>query len=144
MRRDRIRRLDFSRRHRDVHQPALHAPREAGLGQQPLRLALVRSGELEVHPAPGASPQQLDLDLADAAAHLEHGRALDPPRLEVRHDPLRRFVEPALAIALRHPPRDALAEEAVAAPRITTARHVALTSSRMGPSRLQRAKAVAG
>src|SRR4051794_40374067 len=102
--------------------------RETGLRRGKLNTS---RRELEVHRPPGAALQQLDLDLADATADLEHGRALDPARLEERHDPPRGLVEPPLAVALRDPARELLPEEGVTAARVTAARHRRPTSSRL-------------
>src|SRR4029453_13931963 len=95
----------------------------AGLVEEPYRLLVIGGRELEVDGAGGAPLQELDLDLADSAADLEDGRALDPPLLEKRNHPPRRLVEPLLSIALRGSPGEAWREEPVTAARIAAARH---------------------
>ena len=110
---------------RDVLQAPLGTAFETVLPQQLRRLLVVAGRQLEVHRARGAALEQLDLDLADAAADLEHGRALEAARLEERDHPPRRLVETALAVPLRHPARELLVEEAVAPARVAAAGHAA-------------------
>src|SRR6188472_745391 len=72
----------------------------------------------------GCAPlEQLDLDLADAAADLEHARSRDPALLEERNHSPGGLVETALAVALGHPASEPGTEELVAASRVTAARH---------------------
>ena len=91
----------------DVMDPALDAPVDARLPREPRGFLIVAGRELEVHGALGAALEQLELDLADAAAHLEHRRALETAALQERHDLPPGPVEPVLAVALGHAPREA-------------------------------------
>jgi hypothetical protein len=120
---DHVERLDTLRIDGDVLQAPLRALLEPCLSQEPLRLPLVGWGELEVHCPDGAALQQLDLDLADAAADLEYGRTLDPALLEKLDDPPRRLVKTPLSVALRNAASKAGREEPVAAARIAATRH---------------------
>src|SRR5204863_5499896 len=96
---------------------------EARLAEEDRRVLVVRGRELEVDGAPGAPPQELDLDLADPPADLEHGRALDPALLEELDHPPGGLVETALPIPRRHAPREARPEEPIAAARVAAATH---------------------
>ena len=120
---DHIGGLDVGRVGGDVVEAPLRTLLEAVLLKEPCPLLLVPGGELEVDGARRASLQELDLQLADAAADLEDARSLDPVLLEERHHALRCLVDPVLAIALgrtgSHPRR----EERVAATRVAAARH---------------------
>jgi hypothetical protein len=107
----------------DVVQPPLDAVLHPGLAREARRLGVIGGRELEVDGAPGAPAQQLEPDLSDPAADLEHRGARDPLALEEADHPLRGGVEPALAVRTGHPPREAPAEEPVAAPRVAAARH---------------------
>src|SRR5207249_6753105 len=78
--------------------------------------------ELEVPQARSACLQELDLNLTDAPADLEHGRVLHPTQLEKLEHPPRGCIEPFLAIALCHPASKTRREERVTAPRIAAAR----------------------
>jgi hypothetical protein len=72
----------------------------------------------------GCAPlEQLDLDLADAAADLEHARSRDSALLEELDHPPGGLVETALAVALRHPAGEPGTEELVTASRVAAARH---------------------
>ena len=96
-------------------EPPVDARRvDPGLAQEPARLAVVGGRELEVDRAGGAALEQLELDLADPAADLEHGRVRDPLALEEGDDPRRRLVEAALAVLRGDPPRELASEEVVA------------------------------
>src|SRR4029453_7823163 len=86
-------------------------------------LLLVGGGELEVHGAGGAPLQQLDLDLADAAADFEYRRTLDPAQLEKLDHLPRRLIESSLSIARRHAARKTRREKPVTSARIAAARH---------------------
>src|SRR4051794_6213049 len=107
----------------DVVQPPVGPALEAVVAQQRLGVALVGGRELEVDRAGGAALEQLDLDLPDPAADLEHGRAVEPVALDVADHPPRRAVEPALAVALRDAAGEARAEEPIATAWIAAAGH---------------------
>ena len=62
---------------RDVAQATGHAARHPGLGRECRGLGVVGRAQLEIR-CPGCSPpEQLELDLPDATADLEHTDALD-------------------------------------------------------------------
>src|SRR5580765_1069635 len=111
--------------HRDVVEAALRAVLERQLAQQPLRFFLISRGELEVRGVSRAAFQKLDLNLTDAAADLEHGRALDPALLEELDHPTRRSIKSSLSIARRHPTGKPRREERVATARIAAPGHSA-------------------
>jgi hypothetical protein len=70
-------------------------PSTPGLGDQLRGLVVVGGRELEVDGA-RAALEQLELDLADAAADLEHGRARDALLLEELDHPRRGPSSPRL------------------------------------------------
>ena len=107
----------------DVVQPAGHPALEPGLPDQAGGLGLVRRGQLQVHRPGRARPQQLQLDLPDAAADLEDAGAGDPALLQERQHPGGGPVETAVAVAAGLAPDEAAAEELVAAERVARARH---------------------
>src|SRR6266487_2816411 len=86
----------------DVVEASLCTVLERHFAQEPLRLLLVRRRELQVHGARGATLQQLDLDLTDAAADLEHGCTLDATQLEKLDHPPRCSIKPSFSIARRY------------------------------------------
>src|SRR5690349_4592126 len=94
---DDVRRLDRPGLDGDVLQAPLRTPFEAALTQQLRSHDVVTRRELEVHRSRGAALEQLDLDLSDSAADLEHGRTFEAARLEERDHSPRRPVEAALA-----------------------------------------------
>src|SRR4051812_40105201 len=120
---DDVRGLDALRLDRDVLQATVGAAFEPMLAQQPPGLLVVAGRQLDVDGACGAAPEQLDLDLADAASDLQNRDSLEPAPLEERDHSPRRLVESALSVALRHPARELLVEQPVAPARVTAARH---------------------
>ena len=113
--------------------PSLDPALEPSLTKEHRRLFVVARRELEVDCARCASLQQLDLNLADAAADLEHGRVLDASRLEKRDHVPGGLVEAALAVSLGQPPRESRAEEPVATARVAAACHVESLASWRSP-----------
>jgi hypothetical protein len=71
----------------------------------------------------GSALQQLDLDLTNAAADLEHCCTLEPTRLEKFDHALRRLIKPSLPVASRYAAGKPRREELVTTARIATARH---------------------
>ena len=67
-----IRGLDTGRVGRDVQRPPVHSAPQPGLADESLRLVLVRRGQLKVQRGRSAPLDQLELDLADPSADLEH------------------------------------------------------------------------
>ncbi len=67
---DHVGRLDAGRVDGDVVQSPHGSSLQPGGAQQLIGLRVVGRGELEVHRPAGAALEQLDLDLAGAAAHL--------------------------------------------------------------------------
>ena len=90
--------------------------------EQLRRLPVVLLGELDDGRLPRSGLEQLDLDRADAAAHLEHGRVGDAALGQAIDDRARGLVEPLPAIAACVAPRQALAED-LAVPGSTTGAH---------------------
>src|SRR6266511_3712314 len=84
---DHICRLDTLPISGDVMKPPFCPVLEPCLAEKPGGFFVVCRRELEVHGPGGAPPQQLDLDLAHAAADLEHGRILDSAPNEEFDDP---------------------------------------------------------
>ena len=111
--------------HRDVVEATLRTVLERQLAQQSRRFFLIRRGKLEVRGASRATFQELDLDLTDAAADLEHGRALDPVLLEELDHTSRRSIKSSLSVARRHATRKPRREERVATARIAAPGHSA-------------------
>ena len=78
--------LDAVRIRGDVVLAALDARLvDTGLAQQPASLALVGGRELEAHRVRRTTLEQLELDLADPAADLEHRSAVETRALQERH-----------------------------------------------------------
>jgi hypothetical protein len=109
--------------HRDVVEAALRTVLERQLAQQSRRFFLIRRGKLEVRGASSATFQELDLDLTDAAADLEHRRALDPAPFEELDHPSRRSIKSSLSVTRGHATRKPLREERVATARIAAPGH---------------------
>src|SRR5712691_10174812 len=115
--------LDAVWLYRDVVEAPLCPILQCRLAQEPLRLLLVRRRELQVHGASGTALQQLDLDLTDAAADLEHGCTLNATRLEKLDHPPRRSIKSSFSIALRHAASKPRREEPVTTARIAASGH---------------------
>jgi hypothetical protein len=62
---------------RDVAQTSCHAARHPGLGREGRGLGVVGLAQLEIRRPGCSTPEQLELDLPDATADLEHTSALD-------------------------------------------------------------------
>jgi hypothetical protein len=120
---DDVRRLDLVRAGRDVDDAPVGAAGQAGVGEQPPRLGLVRRRQLEVGGAGGAALEQLHLDVADATADLQHGRALEPALGDELDHPPGGPVQAPLAIPVRRVPGEPVVEHPVAAARVAAARH---------------------
>jgi two-component system, response regulator PdtaR len=73
----------------------------AGLCREGLRLLVVAVRELDDHRSLRSAAQELEIEAADAAADLEHARAVDAALGELVHEPLPGHVEPVLPVALR-------------------------------------------
>jgi AmiR/NasT family two-component response regulator len=73
----------------------------AGLGREGPGLLVVTVRQLDDQRSRGAAAEELEIEVADAAAYLEDGRAVDTARGELVHEPLRGRVEPVFPIALR-------------------------------------------
>jgi hypothetical protein len=96
---------------------------DPGLPGERARLSLAGGGELQVLGPGRARLQQLDLDLADAAADLQDAGPLDADLLqELDHRP-RGLIEAAFAVAVGEPAGEPLVEEAVIVSRGTAACH---------------------
>ena len=108
---------------RDVVYAPLCTVLECRLAQEPLRLLVVRRRELQVHGAGGTALQQLDLDLAHAAADLEHGCTLNAMQLEKLDHPPRRSIKSSLSIARRHAASKPRREQLVTTARIAASGH---------------------
>jgi hypothetical protein len=111
----------------DVVQPPLHPLRDPRLLREGACLALVLGRELEVDRAGGAGLQQLDLDLTDAAADLEHRGALDAAGRDEVGDPLRGPVEAALPVLARDPAGEAPVEELSVPTPVAVAAHAGVS-----------------
>src|SRR5205823_8838243 len=98
---DDVRAVDLRGGLREVHDLPLHPVGESRLLQELPGDVLVRGRELDADGPRGAGLQQLELDGADAAAHLEHGAPRDAVRLQVVDDAPRRRVETFASVALR-------------------------------------------
>lgn len=110
MENDNVGRLDGVGVDGDVVQPSPHATRKPGLAQEAFGLALVGGRKLQIDAALGAPLQQLDLELPDAAPHLEHRVALNSGLLEEPNHPARSLVETPPAVAPSHPAGNARPE----------------------------------
>jgi hypothetical protein len=96
---------------------------------------LVGGGEFQVLGARRAQLQELDLDLADAAADLQDAGPLDADLLQELDRLLRGGVEAALAVAVGEPAGEPLVEEAVVVTGGTAACHGGECSGALpGPS----------
>src|SRR6476620_1659095 len=102
---------------------SLCAVLERRLAQELRCFLVVRRRELKVHGASGTALQQLDLDLTDTAADLEHGCTLDATLFEKLDHPPRCSIEAPLSIALRHPAGKPRREELVTTARIAASGH---------------------
>src|SRR4029077_16026085 len=94
---------------------------------------LIRRREFEIRGASSATFQELDLDLTDAAADLEHSGALDSVLLTDLDHPPRRSIKSSLSVARRHATRKPRREERVATARIAAPGHCAQAYARTGP-----------
>jgi hypothetical protein len=104
-------RRDRRRILRDVVDPPVDAALGAGFSQETPRLALVAGRHLEVRHVRRPAREQLEADLADAAADLEDARVREADVLEERDHAARRPVEASLAVAARRACGEALVEE---------------------------------
>jgi AmiR/NasT family two-component response regulator len=75
--------------------------RGAGLCREGLRLLVVTIRQLDDHRSLRSAAEELEIEVADAPADLEHARTVNPSLGELVHKPLRGRVEPALPVALR-------------------------------------------
>src|SRR5262245_8077816 len=108
---------------RDVVEPPLRSVLESGLAEELSGFLVVGRRELEVDGSGRAALEQLDLDLPDAAADLEHARTLDPALLEELDHAPGGLAEAMLPVTPRDAAGEAGAEKPVAAARVAAAGH---------------------
>ncbi|HZJ04331.1 MAG TPA: hypothetical protein VFD59_02540 [Nocardioidaceae bacterium] len=87
----------------DVEEPTVDAVPHAGAVEQFDGFRLVVGGDLQVGRPGGPASQQLDLDLADAAADFEDARSRDSALGQEGHDRSRRPAQATFAVPPRHP-----------------------------------------
>jgi hypothetical protein len=115
----------------NVVHPVVPAVLETRLAHERARLRFPVRRELDVHGPGSAGLQELDLERADTAADLEHGRSLDTARAKEVDDPLLVVSEPFPAVTAGLSPRRLLTEERVVAARnVAAAAHVTYATMR--------------
>lgn len=109
---------------REVVDAPVNPVSEPGFLGKPACLRLVGWRQLEVERSRRARLHELDSDLADAPADLEHARPGEPSLAQESGHALGGRVEPPAPVAVRSPPGEAPVEEARVVAGPATARHL--------------------